>query len=118
MSYICRSCASFKHSQWRKSNPEIKKEIALRYSFGITLEQYNQLFTQQEGKCAICDKHQLNEKKALAVDHDHSNGVIRGLLCQNCNKGIGNLQDSIEILESSIEYLLTANTGLKVKGNQ
>jgi hypothetical protein len=89
-------------------------------SFGITLEQYNQLFAKQEGKCAICQKHQIEFKKAHAVDHNAKTGEIRGLLCENCNKGIGNLQESVESLERAIDYITKDSyTGWKIpEGNQ
>lgn len=54
--------------------------------FGLTLEVYNQMFTNQEGKCKICNNHQSELRSALAVDHCHTTGEIRGLLCGNCNR--------------------------------
>jgi hypothetical protein len=77
--------------------------------YGITLEQYFELFNKQNGVCAICSRPEseiLRGKiRALNVDHDHSTGKIRGLLCSECNKGIGNLGDSTEVLRRAIEYL-------------
>jgi hypothetical protein len=61
----------------------------------------------QKGCCAICGVHQ-NERsdgKDLAVDHDHETGEVRGLLCTNCNTGIGQLQEDPEVLLKAIEYL-------------
>jgi hypothetical protein len=81
------------------------KEKQLKQRYGITIEEYNDLFLKQGGKCAICSKHQSEFKIALAVDHNHETKEIRGLLCFNCNMGIGRLQDSIELLKQAIVYL-------------
>lgn len=77
---------------------------------GITLEHYDFLLQQQEGKCAICKELPA---KPLAIDHDHSccpgtkscGSCVRGLLCMSCNVGIGNLKENRTILESAINYL-------------
>lgn len=70
----------------------------------MTLEQYNDLFAMQDGRCAIC----LNPPKEnwpLDVDHDHKSGRVRALLCNNCNRGIGHLQDDPDLLEAAAAYL-------------
>jgi hypothetical protein len=72
---------------------------------GITLEQYDEMFLKQEGKCAICGTHQSKLKLTLAVDHNHITNKVRGLLCNTCNRGIGYLHDDIELLQKSIDYL-------------
>ena len=81
------------------------KECNLIKNYGITLEQYNELLLQQNHKCAICGKDEIQLKRKLAVDHDHKTGKIRGLLCNNCNIGLGNLQENINILKKCISYL-------------
>ena len=94
--------------QTRKNDPGRKEQVRaynLKQSFGITVEEYNTLFQKQDGKCAICKIHQKELNKRLAVDHCHITDTIRGLLCTNCNTGIGNLRDSIELLEAAIKYL-------------
>lgn len=63
---------------------------------------YKELYEKQHGVCAICHKPSTI---ALAVDHDHATGIVRGLLCSNCNMGIGLLGDSIELLYSAIQYI-------------
>jgi len=69
------------------------------------LAAYNDLFAEQQGKCAICSIHQTQLKKSLAVDHCHKTGEVRGLLCSSCNTGIGQLKDSCDLLEKAIKYL-------------
>jgi hypothetical protein len=83
------------------------KKISLKNNYNITLEEYNQLFESQNGKCAICNKEQQN--KLLAVDHNHNTNQIRGLLCSKCNLALGLFYDNINNLKAAILYL---------KGNQ
>jgi len=59
------------------------------------------LVEKQEGKCAICGR------PWEVVDHDHATGIVRGLLCQRCNKGIGALGDTSERLSAALDYLVT-----------
>lgn len=74
--------------------------------YNITLEDYDTLFQLQGGVCAICGKPETSAKVSnLAVDHNHINGSIRGLLCNKCNRGLGYFEDDITILSKAIEYL-------------
>lgn len=84
-----------------KRNPLKVRENALKRKYNIDLISYNKLIDLQNNVCAICK----NTGK-LHVDHDHITGIVRGLLCMNCNTGIGNLKDSPELLRSAINYLL------------
>ena len=69
---------------------------------GITENEWHILYNKQQGKCAIC--LEISNKK-LHVDHCHSTGRIRGLLCGACNMGIGQLKDNPNILRQAIKYL-------------
>jgi hypothetical protein len=73
--------------------------------YGIKIDQYELMFSQQKGLCYICGKPECSSNRQLAVDHDHATGKVRGLLCGKCNKAIGLLNDDISILKSAIEYL-------------
>lgn len=94
---------------YRKATPIREKARSLRADFGLSLEDYNAMLEAQGGVCAICkqpETHKRNGKlKALAVDHHHGTGKIRGLLCSDCNTGIGKLKDSVNILSNAIDYL-------------
>lgn len=79
--------------------------IMYEKKWGITLNQYNSLLNSQNFSCAICNKHESESYKKLAVDHDHETGKIRGILCENCNMALGNFKDSIENLQNAINYL-------------
>lgn len=98
---------------YSRLNPNYNKNKQLVGRYGINLEQYNEMFAQQEGKCLLCDRHQSEFKKALAVDHDHQTGKVRSLLCDNCNKGIGCLQVNIEILKKAVAYLESHQASIK-----
>ena len=99
-----------KRREERKQNPSKYKESNLQHNFGITLSQYNAMLVSQNFTCAVCkypetSKHQSGKVRDLSVDHCHSTGAIRGLLCGKCNKGIGLFQDNKKLLEQAIKYL-------------
>lgn len=75
------------------------------YLYGKTLDNYNQTFSQQNGCCAICGRHQSELKKILGWDHNHKTDKIRELLCDKCNSFIGLADEDIEILKRAINYL-------------
>jgi hypothetical protein len=85
------------------------KNFKLKKAYGISLQDYNELLTKQNGKCSICgvDNNGYYRKKprAFAVDHCHTTSKIRGLLCSDCNTGIGLLKDNIDLLNNAIKYL-------------
>jgi len=85
---------------WDKNAPLREKHLLWRY--GITPEQYNELFEKQKGLCAICGKEQ---EARLHVDHCHNTKVVRGLLCGNCNRALGLMKDNIEFLLKAVNYL-------------
>ena len=76
-----------------------------RKNYGITDEFYEDMKARQNDCCAICGKHSSEQDQALAIDHDHDTGKVRGLLCRTCNLGIGYLNDNINLLANAIKYL-------------
>lgn len=93
---ICSKCKEEKEYTFFSKNRAMKDgycnqcKVCERYStikskFGISQEQYQYLLDKQGGKCAICDKTEIEEGRSLAVDHDHKTGEIFGLLCFFCN---------------------------------
>lgn len=95
--------------KWRIENKDKVKENQLKYCYNITIKDYNRMFAEQEGKCAICGIHQRELRKALHVDHDHETKNIRGLLCKKCNSLLGYVNDNEDILNNAIEYLIKKN---------
>ena len=98
-----------KNRQKYAENPNYFKDIDLKKVYGITLEQYDQMLNTQNHACAICKKHKNEFAKALAVDHCHDTGKVRGLLCTNCNRALGNLKDSIDSAINAVAYLKAYN---------
>ena len=101
----CKDCTKVKRAADYKNNPDKYREKELKKNYGITLQDWNDMFEAQGGRCAICGTHQCNTGKAFAVDHCHLTGKVRGLLCANCNTGIGKLNDDPELLTKAAEYL-------------
>jgi hypothetical protein len=113
-SYRCKSCDDLARKKWSDSNPERAYRSArskrLKHLFNLTIEDYENLLEEQEGKCAICG---VTENKTVGtmkthnfcVDHDHETGKVRGLLCNNCNRGLGLLKDSEELLRKAARYV-------------
>lgn len=98
---IARKEAKFKGSPGDKCR---YRKHHLKRAYGLTLEQYDQMFEVQGGVCAICNGPETNGKR-LSVDHDHKTGRIRGLLCHKCNGLLGFACDSADILLNAIYYI-------------
>jgi|14_taG_2_1085336.scaffolds.fasta_scaffold00652_13 hypothetical protein len=112
----CKSCGETFHPRTNrqvycntKCNKEGWQEQYLQRAYGISKEDYDKMYLSQNGLCAICDTHgfRMNEKvkNGLCVDHDHETGEVRGLLCHNCNRALGLLQDDPKLIEKSLQYL-------------
>lgn len=86
----------------------------IKQTYGITQKDYLGMFDNQMGLCAICGKEETavikGKKLFLAVDHCHIKGHIRGLLCRQCNVGLGNFQDNLTYLRNAIKYLEGSET--------
>jgi hypothetical protein len=89
--------------QYRKRNPDKVLDATLRRKFGVGIEIYTKLLEEQSGACAVC-KVSFDDT-VPNVDHNHTTQKMRGLLCMNCNIALGHVKDSVEVLESAIEYL-------------
>lgn len=94
LSYLCKTC-----------NALASRKFHLSKKYNITIEQYDSMLKSQDKKCSICENKFNDKSKRFAVDHCHTTGKIRGLLCFHCNTGIGKLKDSVELLEKAIIYL-------------
>ncbi len=94
------------YKKWKSNNPDKVRNSNYKYNFSITLDDYNLMFKEQEGKCKICSsKEAKGNSKHLKVDHCHETGKVRGLLCNSCNLGLGKFKDDIKSLEKAISYL-------------
>jgi hypothetical protein len=115
---ICKPCNVISVREWRQCKREegtLPEYYTKNYkggengrllrTYGITLDDWNNMFSEQEGKCKICNVHQSELKSKLDVDHCHATSEVRGLLCRKCNKAIGLLKDDVERLKAAIIYL-------------
>jgi len=83
-----------------------ERKSHLRTAYGLTLEKYDQMLSDQRGKCAICETSTPGGMSGrFHVDHCHQSGRIRGLLCTKCNSGLGMFKDRVELIVAAIAYL-------------
>lgn len=106
----CKNCQKRRraanHKKQRILYPDSRYAVVLKHKYGITLEVYKLMLEDQNNACAICQSSSPGHKKRyFSVDHCHKTGRIRGLLCQDCNAGIGYLKDRVENLIAAISYL-------------
>lgn len=111
----CKSCNKKYRAEWLATKePHYRKSEALKRIYNIDYAEYLRLLDGQDHKCAICRKPSSEFKKGLSVDHCHSTGKIRGLLCGTCNRWlVGALQEP-SLLRSAADYLETSDTGFVV----
>lgn len=116
----CKPCCITRTARWRKENPEQYKacyyknsrKYKLKNKYGLAIEDYDNLLQLQSDACRICKKLSTESKRDLAVDHCNRTGRVRGLLCGNCNLGIGLFRDNPEFLQAAIEYLTEAENAI------
>ena len=99
----CRGC----NNKHRKLNYSFhkKRNEKLKANYGLTLEEFDQILISQNNKCAICKSDNPGGRGTFHVDHNHTTGQVRGLLCHWCNFMIGQCKEDPEILRSGIDYL-------------
>lgn len=109
---LCQPCKTAQHREYCKSTnyhrkrykkiaPQERERHLIR-KYGMTQADYDRMFSAQGGQCAICNKTQ---ERALDVDHCHATGLVRGLLCTNCNRMIGHAGDRADKLRAAANYL-------------
>ena len=106
----CKECDKARVKARHQANPERTKNNDLKRNYGITLDEHTQMFENQNGVCAICKKPGDGRWKKLCVDHCHTTGKVRGLLCKRCNIALGEVGDNISTLQKMIEYLAAADS--------
>lgn len=106
---ICKLCRSMESKERYVKNKDAHRNAALKSLYGITLKEYNKMFDDQGGRCAICESPETGTNqygtKRLAVDHNHNDGKVRQLLCEKCNRALGLLNDDLEVILKAYEYL-------------
>ena len=107
---LCRTCHYIVYEKPYRIENKVRRDLKrhknnLKKVFDMSIEQYNILLEEQNNRCAICNKHISELPQRLSVDHDHTTGRIRGLLCKPCNLAIGNVFDDCKIAENMVKYL-------------
>lgn len=100
--------------KWYINNPDKAKNRTLKNRYGITLDDYNIMFTRQQGRCWICGIHASELKVPLQVDHSHITGIVRGLLCGLCNSrldegNIGHFNGTDMLYSKALGYITLYN---------
>jgi hypothetical protein len=81
---------------------EQRRKYFVKCTYGLDAEEHERLLKEQEGRCAVCGRV---TKKDLSIDHNHETNEVRGLLCQNCNTGIGLFKEDPRLLRAAADYL-------------
>ena len=106
---MCAKCSTNQSRDWYRKNPHVKKNANLLREYGISLEQFENMKAKQHGKCAIC-QNEFKDSVDTCVDHNHTTGQVRELLCNHCNRAIGLFKESIAAVKSALLYLEKYNS--------
>ena len=101
----CKACDRERVKKRHQDNPERTRNNDLMRNYGITLQDHANMFSEQQGLCAICGEEGDGRWKKLCVDHCHDTGKVRKLLCRNCNMVLGQVGDNVQLLEKMVTYL-------------
>lgn len=108
----CKKCRNKQLVKWKKDNPDkartVQRKSNLKMKYGLSEEDFQEIENAQNSLCAICKQPPNGNGarfKTLFVDHNHTNNKVRGLLCHNCNVGLGSFRDNPALLFRAIEYL-------------
>lgn len=117
-SWACRSCKALDEGERRRRYPDTyrlrdrarspmqrSRQPSRFTKFGITKEQYEAIEQDQKGLCLICGVEPIGRHTRLSIDHNHATGLFRGLICGNCNAGMGFFYDDPELLKKAARYL-------------
>lgn len=110
---LCRPCENKSEAEWRRTTDKglaMQRRSHRRYKYGLEPSDYDAMAEAQGGVCAICEQPESivgarGVPKSLSIDHNHITGVTRGLLCQRCNQGIGNMKENPARLRAAADYL-------------
>lgn len=95
---------SYNQAYYARNRTKILAHVRAK-KFGVTPEQFEAMLAAQDFKCAVCGTNDPGMNRDWCVDHNHTSGDVRGLLCNGCNKGLGHFKENIEALHGAISYL-------------
>ena len=101
--YVCKSCVAT--TARTTVDKDKRRDYDLTRNYGITHEVYLEMLAKQDGCCKICNITENEHGKRLHVDHNHTTGKIRGLLCSRCNTAIGHFKEDPDIIQKAIDYI-------------
>ena len=99
----CKTCVNSHRTS------DDRQRYNLKAKYGLTVEGYQELLKMQGSQCAICEIALTPSWHSAQYDHDHKTGNFRAFLCSKCNRGLGHFDDSIDLLQKAINYLLAHN---------
>lgn len=112
--HTCKKCLTQRTVHYQRENPEIQRWKQIKHRYGMTKEQYLTMLVEQGYKCPVCGtglhieaikRTGKRPPNQAVIDHCHSSGHVRGILCHNCNVAIGHFKDDVEIIKNAIQYL-------------
>src|SRR5208282_181641 len=130
LSHWCKICSNANSKKWRERNPERHSKLVkdwyhsdlakrrnqrLMLKFGITQADYDRMLESQDGKCLICGANRPGDRDNFSVDHCHLTGIVRGLLCTKCNRGLGCFNDLPGLLRKAADYLEHFQKGIDMQ---
>lgn len=104
----CKECVKKQRNEYYRTPVGYKAKIEKSWrenGIRMTVELFAEMLASQNGGCAICGADRNKNGTALCVDHCHTSGKVRGLLCHNCNTGLGRFSDNTDLLRKAISYL-------------
>lgn len=114
--YYCKPCATAKSRKWHKDNKhnveykQAKRDSYFQSKYSLTTEERVAILQKQNNLCAICSIPLNTHGTHTHTDHCHTTGKVRGILCTNCNRGLGHFKDNMNNLENAIQYLRESQT--------
>jgi hypothetical protein len=111
----CKQCSKLDKLKAHAENPLKRKERQLKKNYGITMEDFNRMHSEQAGLCAVCHKPETSTRDGkvmqLSVDHDHTTKAVRALLCSGCNTSLGLLNEDETLILNLANYIKSHRKG-------